>query len=276
MYQAALRRQDFHFELVAPTGASPSTYPVILEQSGLSPDILLSLLAPSQVLRDRVLNMLSILSEPGSDLSSLLGTMLETSVDWNAASAVVTLEYRGVRVLFGGDANAITWKEILRRLGNSNYLECDVAIAWHHGARLGVVGGQDYDQVAWKRVLRQSPEGQSHVLVSHGCGRYGHPHSETIEAVTNNGGMIYCTQLRKAGKRFEVEDESFAELGGLGAGWDGESVEVFTVDENACCGNINVNISHAGMIDLNCDGPGLSREGGFPEFCCLSNAEEVT
>ncbi|HEX4966598.1 MAG TPA: hypothetical protein VF173_37660 [Thermoanaerobaculia bacterium] len=265
---AALKRQDLHFELVAPSGSMPSVYPVKLEQKLLG-EVSLSLFSPSQALRDRAFSVLSSLSEPNSDLSTFLGSMLESKVDWNAASAVVALDYKGRRVLFGGDANILTWKEISNRIASLSQIECDVVIAWHHGARLGFSSGRDYDSSIWEGVLGKNRDDHKYVLISHGCGRYGHPHIETVTSVVKNDGLIYCTQLhRKREVSLSELPGDCEKLGIMGSGWDGEDVDVIQTS-NACSGNITVTIADDGLVSVNCAGPRGPGELQPGEFCCL-------
>jgi len=53
--------------------------------------------------------------------------------DWNLSSYIFMLEYKGVKILFGGDASIEVWQDIIKKYGK-DYLKSDVLLAPHHGS----------------------------------------------------------------------------------------------------------------------------------------------
>jgi len=259
---------DFHGELVAPESSNPNAYPVRLRVEGIDDDFSVWLFAPSQTLRDGAASALRRVL--GGDLKQgeLLESISKHRPDWNAASAVMAIEHRGRRILFGGDANFRTWSEILSRNGCEAVMS-DVIVAWHHGARLGHHAGEDHDSKVWDFVLGDGSQKPAGVLVSHGAGRYGHPHGETIDAINRRGAAVACTQLRE-GLVTDLEEVNEAMVA---AGFDrdvgaADEWSVYRSDGNACSGNIMVEIDDKGALTIKCDGP--RQIGDAPRrWCCL-------
>ena len=54
--------------------------------------------------------------------------------DYNHLSYVLMQEHKGIRILFGGDASAEAWEEILDECGKSR-LKADILLAPHHGSK---------------------------------------------------------------------------------------------------------------------------------------------
>jgi len=194
-----------------------------------------------------------------------------TRVDWNGASAVVSVEHQGRRILFCGDANEATWQEILRRIASDEAVKSDVVVAWHHGAKLGKVKGSDYDKLVWSRVLRRVKRNdRTVVVISHGCNnRYGHPHEETIWSAVDAGGEILCTKLKFRSDSENVDhDEACAGLG-YAVDYDEPSdVEIYKAGDGACSGDTTIEVGNRGAVRVWTSGP---RDlGGAPSAgCCL-------
>ncbi len=55
--------------------------------------------------------------------------------NWNNLSYVIRLTYRGIRIIFGGDAEEDVWKSIINHYGDD--LRCHVLKASHHGRDSG-------------------------------------------------------------------------------------------------------------------------------------------
>ncbi len=105
---------DFHGELVSPEFSDPTVYPVQIKLADLSDEIMLRLFSPSQLLRDKAVTCIgkAFNDDNMNQYYRLMESIGASRPDWNAASAVLSLEYKGARVLFGGDANHLTWSEI--------------------------------------------------------------------------------------------------------------------------------------------------------------------
>jgi competence protein ComEC len=103
----------------------------------------------------------------------------------NAASGIVLLEIGGVRVLVGGDADADTWRRLLR----ANLLSTVTAIRWpHHGGDLR----SPPDHVTNELMAALTPH---IVAVSVGAeNSYGHPGDGLLEAIKRGSGTLMCTQ----------------------------------------------------------------------------------
>jgi len=163
--------------------------------------------------------------------------------DWNAASIVMTISVNGRRVLLEGDANQQTWAEILER---GQWKGTDIAVAWHHGARLGRRVDVDYDSHVWQQVLSKDVK-----IVCISCGshnRYGHPHRETIEAISSQTGSIYCTERTppKVRDELRLDDDTARELAK-------RSIGGFRIErDDKCCGNIKLSIDSAGNVTVQC------------------------
>jgi beta-lactamase superfamily II metal-dependent hydrolase len=259
---------DFHGSLISPQPANPEEYPVRLRLSELSDDFVLLLLSPSQALRDRAAQGIRASLQEDRLASDLLKSIGGSRPDWNAASTVLVIEHGGARVLLSGDANSLTWSEIFSR-GGDRYLNSDVAVAWHHGARLGSRKGENYDEKVWSSVLRREVGKSPCVLISHGCGHYGHPHEDTIRSIKNYGGTVACTQLRERSPISAADYSRAINFLGLNVfpnlaeGWD-----IYSEDVNACSGNIVADIGETGSVSIACEGP---RQFGGPSRppCCL-------
>jgi beta-lactamase superfamily II metal-dependent hydrolase len=263
---------DFHGELVAPESSDPTVYPVQIKLADLDGKFFIRLFAPSQSLRNKAASGLRKCLDGEPTYSGLMESIGRTRPDWNAASAIISIEYKGVRVLFGGDANHLTWSEVLSR-DDHQLLRSDVVVAWHHGARLGFHGGEDYDEKVWRSVFGKTEVGSDRsacTLVSHGCSHYGHPHNKTIESISRCGANVICTQLRDglvkdANERREAISAARQDIHlGMAGEWD-----VYRIASNACSGNITAQIRDDGEISINCEGP--RQPGDAPESrCCLS------
>lgn len=259
---------DFHNTLVSPQPANTEEYPVRIRIPELGDDFVLWLLSPSQALRDKAAQGVRASLQEDRFASGLLKSIGGSRPDWNAASTVLIIEHRGARVLFSGDANSLTWSEIFAR-GGERYLSSDITVAWHHGARLGSRAGENYDEKVWASVLRRDGGKSPCVLISHGCGRYGHPHKDTVRSIENHGGAVACTQLRE--RNPITVDDYWRAINSLGLnvypnlteGWD-----VYSEDVNACSGNILADVEETGDVSIHCEGP-RQLGGSSRPACCL-------
>lgn len=105
----------------------------------------------------------------------------DTYSNTNDYSVVTKMEYGGFSVMFTGDAESTSEKEILDTFSTS-MLRCTLLKAGHHGSSTST--SEDFLSVV-------SPEG---AVIS--CGRdndYGHPHRETMQKLTAVGADIYRT-----------------------------------------------------------------------------------
>ncbi len=113
----------------------------------------------------------------------------------NDVSVVVRVDFGGTSVMFTGDAEVKTEKEMLARYALSNKLDCDILKVGHHGSTTS----------SSEEFLRSvSPD---KAIIS--CGKdnkHGHPHDETINT------------LNKLGIPYERTDE----LGSIVYATDGE------------------------------------------------------
>jgi hypothetical protein len=165
--------------------------------------------------------------------------------EWNTGSVVMTVTVAGHRVLIAGDATQQTWHDVLERAGEL-WQGADVVVAWHHGARLGSKDGTDYDSLVWRRVLAR--EGKI-VCISCGSGnRYAHPHDETLRAIKEHAGQIYCTQRKKSIDDSSVEtDDSITLLRIM------SKSELWVEDDGTqCCGDIVVEIGPPEGLAVKC------------------------
>jgi Metallo-beta-lactamase superfamily len=261
---------DFHGELVAPEASDPEAYPVLLKIKELGEEFVLRLFAPSQDLRDRAASGLSRRVDRFSSSSyrDLLVSVGRSRPEWNAASAVLTIEHKGKRLLFGGDANHLTWRDIFGRDVDGRLVRSDLSLACHHGARLGSHGGEDYDDKVWRSVLgvgQPSP----FVLISHGCGRYGHPHDETVHAVKRRGGLVACTQLRdRSASDAKEREELVRSLNLDDFPGDLDEWEIIDTDHNSCSGTLTAEIDDGGRLSVTAAGPRQVGSAALPA-CCL-------
>lgn len=115
---------------------------------------------------------LTVLSPDSSEIAA--------APDANAASVVVMAEFRGVRILLTGDAEAEVEARLARRLGRN--LQADVLKVGHHGSLTSTTAPL-LEQVA-PRVA----------LVSVGAGnRYGHPSPYVLRALEKGGTQVLRT-----------------------------------------------------------------------------------
>lgn len=252
---------DVHAEVVSPSLLRPRQYPLLLPLLE-DESFRTSVYGPSQALRDTLSGPLERLANSEMTDMPLTGEFTWPSADWNSTSIVLAIEYAGRRILLPGDATASTWTEIFRRAGSSD-LVCDVVVAWHHGAALGIRDGIKMDEVAWARLLNSA--GDSSVLVSAGCGNpYGHPSIGTLEAVTRGRGKISCTQLKSRPEAAEAASrfphaESF--LNWYYPDWGGP---VFRKPgPYSCGGDLRIRVSPDGTIDRH-----HTKSADHGQHCC--------
>jgi len=65
--------------------------------------------------------------------SSKMVALANQTEEYNHCSYVIKFEYRGIRILLGGDASKDSWKDLLNYHGSS-ILQADVFLAPHHGS----------------------------------------------------------------------------------------------------------------------------------------------
>jgi beta-lactamase superfamily II metal-dependent hydrolase len=258
---------DIHLEATSPSGATPEVFPTRLSIPGVGGEYAITLLAPSQRLRDALGRPLQRLAEMAVSGIPLVGELKWPSNDWNSASLVLTIEYAGRRVLLAGDSTADTWAEILRRsLGKK--LNCDVVVCWHHGGKLGERAGRSYDTVVWSRLFPDT-DGPGHVIVSTGRGNpYGHPSKETIQAIRERRGGIMCTELAACLRdHATVPAHAFGDAG-ISLTWGTPTDLSFlppATDE--CCGDVRVVIDGTGSMEVT-RGPSAERAHRRSDCCC--------
>jgi len=102
--------------------------------------------------------------------------------DANANSIVFRLEYKKLRILFTGDAEAETESRLLRR---PDRLPAQILKVAHHGSR----------HASATRFLKAT---QAKVaIISCGAGnRYGHPHKATLRRLMYSGMKVYSTHQK--------------------------------------------------------------------------------
>jgi beta-lactamase superfamily II metal-dependent hydrolase len=240
-------KANLHFEFVAPEASDPERYPVPLVVPGLGANVVLRLWAPSQRLRDEALEL-----QAWNETEVLRAVFSGREIEqWNAASAVVSIDVGKSRILLTGDATSRTWEEILQRAGAS-WVGADAVVAWHHGGRLGTRGGFDHDEHVWSRVLRKDGG-----VVCISCGaqnRYRHPHDETLRAVGKCRAETYCTQRGRA--RRETQVPLPRDSGTMLLRSAAKALWVEETPDGRCCGDIilevgdghplSVSYAHAG------------------------------
>jgi beta-lactamase superfamily II metal-dependent hydrolase len=259
--QQAQRHRDFHHECVAPEGSDVERYPVRLRVPGLDEEFEINLWAPSQRLRNIATQSIG---RPPLELRRAVfaGREIDT---WNTASVVMTVGVAGRQILLAGDATHQTWEEILERAG-SRWGGADVVVAWHHGGRLGFKKGVDYDALVWERVLTRAGK-----VVCISCGsrnHYGHPHAETLTAVRDQNGHVYCTQRhhrqRDLHRPVRTDDQHTMFLRTIA-----KSPLRIEHDDDQCCGNIVVDVGPLNELTVTCStadcADRLTRAG-----CCLA------
>lgn len=111
---------------------------------------------------------MSVISEPELTLTCLSPSS-DTRSDLKDYSAAFMLTYKGLRVLYTGDAEQKSENELLAGGGS---LKADILSVGHHGSKYA----------SSERFLTAvSPE---HAVISCGEGNsYGHPHSETLSLI---------------------------------------------------------------------------------------------
>jgi beta-lactamase superfamily II metal-dependent hydrolase len=236
-------KQDFHLECTAPEAGDLTRYPVRLNVPGIPDDFEVDLWAPSQDLRNQASGPINLTPE---ELHRAIFSGREIE-DWNAASIVITISVNGRRILLAGDATKETWAYILNR-GKGKWSGADVAVAWHHGGRLGPMSGHNYDSHVWQQVLSRHVK-----VVCISCGshnRYGHPHRDTIEAITSLAGTVYCTERAapKITEQLRFQDETVLMLAAM------SRKKLWVEDDRSgkCCGNIVVHIDSVGNVTPEC------------------------
>jgi beta-lactamase superfamily II metal-dependent hydrolase len=258
---------DFHRDIASPAPGDPSIYPVVLATSDVRTGARISFLAPSQKLKNKSqANLRAIRDTAESTLDDLLGVFKRPT--WNTAGIVMLLEEGTRRVLVPGDATAVTWEEVLNRVGN-NDVSCDVIVAWHHGGSLGKLGGIDYDDRVWSRVLRP---GRPTVVMSHDGDRryYRHPHDRTVETLKLGNADVFCTRLRFSNDTERVIDiERAFPTARFGHALDfgGGSPPVYRRTESlTCCGDITVDVSRNG-VSTSCSSSTAQHRRSNPACC---------
>ncbi len=105
----------------------------------------------------------------------------KTYENLNDYSAVLKITYDGKSILFTGDAEEISEKEMLN---NQRDVKADVLKIGHHGSSTSTT--EDFLEAV-------SPE---YAVISSGKGNdYGHPHKETLERLDNKGVTILRTDI---------------------------------------------------------------------------------
>ena len=108
---------------------------------------------------------------------SILAPFSESDSNFNNCSAVVKLKYGETLFLFMGDAE----QEIEAKLLNAD-IDADVLKVGHHGS---------HSSSSARFIQKVSP---AHAIISCGEGNsYGHPHSETLATLNQNGVTTYRT-----------------------------------------------------------------------------------
>lgn len=116
----------------------------------------------------------------------------------NDSSLVFILYHQDVSFLFMGDVSGTIEMELVRRYGG--LLDVDVLIVGHHGSKTST----DPDFV---RVV--SPQ---YAVISAGAdNRYGHPHTDTLQALQQHGSVILRTD-RLGSVQFTVNKEGELEI----------------------------------------------------------------
>ncbi len=107
---------------------------------------------------------------------------LEDYDDANEASVVLRVDYGATSVLFTGDAEKESEKDMVKQYSLSGKLDCDLLKAGHHGSRTS--SSEDFLKAVTPEI----------VVISCGAeNEYGHPHGETVARYEKMKTAIYRT-----------------------------------------------------------------------------------
>ncbi len=110
----------------------------------------------------------------------------------NKTSAVLVLQCRDRRVLFGGDLPIEGWEQIRR--ARRAPLACDVLAVPHHGGALAS-GSQSYEK--HQSLYREAIRCDTAVISVGTRNQPGHPLPDHIRAIRDSGSAILCTQITR-------------------------------------------------------------------------------
>ncbi len=104
----------------------------------------------------------------------------------NATSAVLILDVRSHRIVFGADSALVEWQDIHAMFGK---IACDVLATPHHGGTIHT----DQAALDW---LYNDALGARHAVISVGTtNTYGHPRADVVRSLRASGATVLCTQM---------------------------------------------------------------------------------
>ena len=125
---------------------------------------------------------------PDKDYSSgLLG-----SDDMNRKSALIQLDYHGIKVLFASDTSFLTYKEDLKEWNDfqNSILKSRILLVSHHGSRSFFQNGEE-DEAYTEALDAIDPE---YAVISVGKDNpHDHPHKDAVERYAKKAKKVYQT-----------------------------------------------------------------------------------
>lgn len=116
---------------------------------------------------------------------TVLAPLDDSYKDVNDHSVVLRMDYGETSILFTGDAEAASEKDMLERYGASDWLDCDILKVGHHGSETSS------SEAFLKEV---TPD---YAVISAGEGnRYQHPRPATLDRLTALGIPYYRTDTQ--------------------------------------------------------------------------------
>lgn len=146
-----------------------------------------------------------IVPKPGGEFSvdgvslRILAPLSSSYRDLNNYSIVMRVSYGSTSVIFTGDAEALSEKEMLKKYSDSD-LRSNILKVGHHGS---------VSSTTLEFLNAVSPE---IAVISCGTGNtYGHPHKETIDKLNKAGVNIYRTDMNGS-VVFALDGETITEI----------------------------------------------------------------
>lgn len=122
-----------------------------------------------------------------------LGAQAEGRGSPNQTSGVLRLRCGGRRAIFSGDATIEAWEYLAAQMSGDTPLPCDIMTVPHHG---GTISSDPAKEQACQMRLYSELIKPRYAVISVGSSnRYGHPKTETLNALVETGVTVLCTQM---------------------------------------------------------------------------------
>lgn len=121
--------------------------------------------------------------------SAIENLMAQEAEKPNATSAVLFLDFGPHRVVFAADSEVPQWREIRRSSGRR--IHCDVLAVPHHAGRVH----SSRSDLKW--LFDEALSATTAVISTGTSNTHSHPRADVIEAMTQSGTSVLCTQITR-------------------------------------------------------------------------------